>query len=63
MFDERVKELEKIKKEKAAIVEDIQKKIAMLQHQLRIAVDDHNRAAWILEEYGKIEAGEVKDGK
>jgi len=55
MYEARKKELKKIKDEKRKTIEDIQYKINGLNQALRIALDEHNRAAWCIEELERLE--------
>jgi hypothetical protein len=82
MYEIRIKELDKIKKEKAAEIDRLNRRIEevksslqimekqkevdfaklnQLNMQLRIKIDEHNRAAWIIEEYEKLKESEVQD--
>jgi len=75
MFEDRIKQLEAIKKEKALEIEQIQKaigeqnqsmhvikkqeelefaKLQQLNMKLRMKLDEHNQAVWILEEYEQM---------
>ena len=63
MNEARKKELIKIKDEQKKTIAEIQQKISQLEKALRVAVDKHNQAAWILEEYEKMEKPKTQTEK
>ena len=74
MNEARKTELTRIKEEKRKKIEVIQEQINQLSYEtqrkleqlnksLRIAVDEHNRAAWCIEELDRLENPSVNQDK
>lgn len=61
--EEKRKEIEAIKIQIDKLSYETQRKIEQLNKSLRIAVDEHNRAAWCIEELERLENPSVNQDK